>query len=201
MTLLDALSGKTGKLATVADLYQAQGRAGSGRRSGAGASLCSPSRSAPITGIIQARIYAVTPGPVREDKYAAASIRAAGPRSLLRRSGEPAARGCAAEPDLVILFDDSVKGADIRKLVDFGESLGIPVKYVCLLDYSNSRGAVDMGLMPELLPGYRPPDRRACTSMKWWTPDLDVLWVVGANPLEGARRRRAPASWWSRTCS
>jgi NADH-quinone oxidoreductase subunit G len=30
------------------------------------------------------------------------------------------------------------------------------VKYVCLLDYSNSRGASDMGLLPDLLPGYRP---------------------------------------------
>ena len=61
-----------------------------------------------------------------------------------------------AEPELVILFDDSFKGDDVRKLVDFGESLGIPVKYICLVDYSNSRGAVDMGLTPELLPGYKP---------------------------------------------
>jgi NADH-quinone oxidoreductase subunit G len=57
----------------------------------------------------------------------------------------------------VILFDDSVRGGDVRKLVDAGESLGIPVKYICLLDYSNSRGAADMGLMPELcrLPAFR----------------------------------------------
>ena len=32
-----------------------------------------------------------------------------------------------AETELVILFDDSVKGGDVRKLVEFGESLGIPV--------------------------------------------------------------------------
>ena len=46
-----------------------------------------------------------------------------------------------AEPELVILFNDAIKGADVRRLVEFGESLGIPVKYVALVDYSNSRGA------------------------------------------------------------
>ena len=30
------------------------------------------------------------------------------------------------------------------------------MKYVCLVDYSNSRGAIDMGLLPELGPGYQP---------------------------------------------
>jgi NADH-quinone oxidoreductase subunit G len=31
----------------------------------------------------------------------------------------------AAEPELVILFNDSVKGDAVRKLVAFGQSLGI----------------------------------------------------------------------------
>ena len=61
-----------------------------------------------------------------------------------------------AEPELVIVFDDSYKGDELRKLVDFAESLGIPVKFICLVDYANSRGAIDMGLTPELLPGYAP---------------------------------------------
>ncbi len=47
----------------------------------------------------------------------------------------------------------------MRKLVAFGDSLGIPVKYVCLVDYSNSRGASDMGLLPDLGPGYQPGER------------------------------------------
>ena len=67
-----------------------------------------------------------------------------------------------AEPELVILFDDSFKGADIARLVDFGESLGIPVKYICLVDYSNSRGAVDMGLMPDCCPATSRPIARVC---------------------------------------
>ena len=48
-----------------------------------------------------------------------------------------------------------MKGEAVRKLVEFGQSLGIPVKYCALVDYSNSRGAIDMGLVPELLPGYQ----------------------------------------------
>ena len=85
---------------------------------------------------------------MREDKYAAASVRGRDYESLRDK--------LKAEPELVILFDDSYKGDDLRKLVDFGESLGIPVKFVCLVDYANSRGAMDMGLTPELLPGYAP---------------------------------------------
>jgi hypothetical protein len=66
----------------------------------------------------------VTAGPVREDKYAV-------PASMVR--GRNLRNRCAtlqAEPELVILFGDSVKGDAVRKLVAFGESLGIPVKYV-----------------------------------------------------------------------
>jgi hypothetical protein len=96
----------------------------------------------------QAHVYVVTPQAVREDKYAAAS--------RAGRDYESLARQAEAEPELVILFDDSYKGDDLRKLVDFAESLGIPVKFICLLDYANSRGAVDMGVTPELLPGYEP---------------------------------------------
>src|SRR5579863_2760617 len=75
--LLDALSGKTGKLGTVADLYE--------RKAvlvlGADLSLEHPLLSYQIRANYrhhQARIYAVTPGPVREDKYAAASVRGRG---------------------------------------------------------------------------------------------------------------------------
>ncbi len=74
VTLLDALSGKTGKLATVADLYE--------RKAvlvlGADLALEHPLLSYQIRANYrhhQAHVYAVTPRPVREDKYAAASVR------------------------------------------------------------------------------------------------------------------------------
>jgi NADH-quinone oxidoreductase subunit G len=85
----------------------------------------------------------------------------------------------------VILFGDSVKGDVVRRLVAFGESLGIPVSYCALVDYSNSRGAIDMGLVPELLPGYqacRVPGLNLKEMLA--SCDLDAFWVIGANPLK-----------------
>jgi NADH-quinone oxidoreductase subunit G len=75
--------------------------------------------------------------------------------------------------------------------VEFGESLGIPVKYICLVDYSNSRGALDMGVTPELLPGYNPAEQPGMNLDDMLAADLDVLWVVGANPLKNGVLRKA----------
>ena len=131
----------------------------------------------------QARVYVVTPGPVREDKYAAAVVRGTDYESLREKLQK--------EPELVILFDDSYRGEDIRKLVAFGASLGIPVSYVPLVDYSNSRGAIDMGMVPELLPGYKPSGQPGMHVDEMVAGDLDVLWVVGANPFKaGAAAKR-----------
>ncbi len=91
----------------------------------------------------------------------------------------------AAEPELVILFNDSIKGDSVRELVQFAQSLGIPVSYCPLLDYSNSRGAIDMGLVPELLPGYHASGQPGLTVGEMMAAkDLDAVWVVGANPLK-----------------
>lgn len=57
-----------------------------------------------------------------------------------------------AQQDLIIIFGSEVQGADIAALVKFGSALG--AKFICLGDYANSRGAADMGLFPDLLPGY-----------------------------------------------
>src|SRR5580700_4946892 len=148
VTLLDALSeAGQGKLATVADLYE--------RKAflvlGADLALEHPLLSNQMRANYrhhQAHVYAVTAGSVREDKYATATVRGRDYESLREKLQK--------EPELVILFDDSYRGEDIRKLVAFGVSLGIPVQYIPLVDYSNSRGAIDMGLVPELLPGYKP---------------------------------------------
>ena len=99
----------------------------------------------------KAHVYAVTPGPVREDNYAMRCGRGSGEFEALESRRER----LAAQPELVILFGAAIKGEAVAALVAFGDSLGIPVKYVCLVDYSNSRGASDMGLLPDLLPGYR----------------------------------------------
>src|SRR3984957_10338435 len=186
VTLLDELSGKTdASLATVADLYD--------RKAflilGADLALEHPLLSFQIRANYrhhQAHIYVATAEPVREDAYSTLSIRASGLAAL-----EQLRDKLKAEPELVILFDDSFKGADITKLVEVGNSLGIPVKYICLLDYSNSRGAVDMGVTPELLPGYKPTGQAGMRVDEMAAADLSALWVVGANPLKNGAPRKA----------
>jgi NADH-quinone oxidoreductase subunit G len=258
-TLVDALSGTNAKLAKVADLYE--------RKAilvlGADLALEHPLLSYQIRANYrhhQAHVYAVTPGPVREDKYSVASVRVGGPAVKVGGdlgvipgkdagavtsgpgsapvggpgvvpnagaagpgprwepvSGPGAATGnpsgfvhphnvtavpadyfaaldslrekLKAEAELVILFNDAFKGDQVRRLVEFGASLGIPVQYVCLVDYSNSRGAVDMGLTPELLPGFRPSGAPGMRLDEMAGANLDVLWVVGANPLETRQRQ------------
>jgi NADH-quinone oxidoreductase subunit G len=191
VALLDALSGKTGQLATTADLYE--------RKAvlviGADLALEHPLLSFQIRANYrhhQAHVYAVTPGPVREDKYSASSVRVATDTPADYFAALESLRdNLKAEPELVIIFSDALKGTSIRRLVEFGESLRIPVKYICLVDYSNSRGALDMGLTPELLPGYKPSVQPGMSLEEMLAADLDVLWVVGANPLKGAGEKRA----------
>ena len=133
-----------------------------------------------------AHIYTVTPGPVREAKPIAVKSVIAEP------GGEIAALdslrdALKAEPELVILFGDAVKGGAVRQLVAFGDSLGIPVKYIALVDYSNSRGALDMGVLPDLGPGYHGVEQTGLSYDQILSAtDLDAVWVVGANPLKRA---------------
>jgi NADH-quinone oxidoreductase subunit G len=182
--MMSALAGKTNALATTADLYNA-------------ASILviasDLAQQHPLLSFqIRAnwrhhacQVYTVTPGPVREDKYAAKSVRAPEGEELAAVEGLRAELGKAR--DLIILFGDSIRGNAINSLVAFGDSLGIPVRYICLVDYSNSRGASDMGLRPDLLPGYSPVAEPGLSLPEMlMAEDLDVLWVVGANPLKSA---------------
>ncbi len=130
-------------------------------------------------------VYAITPGPVREDNYATTARAEIGKEFEVLEKWR---QQLAQEPELVILFGAAIKGDAIRQLVTFGDSLGIPVKYVCLVEYSNSRGASDMGLLPDLLPGYQPVGNAGfepgLTSDEMLAdPNLEALWVIGANPL------------------
>lgn len=178
----DALSGTNGGLATTEDLYE--------RKAfliiGADLAIEHPFLAFQIRANQRhhgAHVYVITPGAVREDAMAARSIRKARGTEL---QALPELRDAlAAEPELVILFDDSVKGESVRQLVAFGQSLGNAVKYCPLVDYSNSRGAIDMGLVPELLPGYQASGMPGLTVREMIAAqDLDALWVVGANPLK-----------------
>jgi len=168
-TFFDALSGRTDALATTDDLYNAKAVLIVGSDLSQQHPLLAFQARANVRHH-QAHIYTVTSGAVREDAYATASVRGADYESLRGK--------LASESSLVIVFGDALQGDAIRKLVAFGDSLGIPVKYVCLVDYSNSRGAFDMGVIPR--------DGGMSVEQMLAAKDLDVLWVAGANPLKNA---------------
>jgi NADH-quinone oxidoreductase subunit G len=139
-------------------------------------------------------LYTVTPGPVREDSFAYRRVRyeaGADPLAEVKTLGPELAK----EPELVVIFGDEIKGDRLRDLVSWLDSLGIAsLKFVCLVDYANSRGAADMGLIPGLLPGYKPTVEGGLNLAQMLaSEDLDVLWVVGANPLRRAELRSANA--------
>src|SRR5207248_457448 len=131
--LLDAVSSRPGALASTADLYKKKAVL----VIAADLALEQPFLSFQIRANYrhhQVHVYVVTEQPVREDRYATASLR-------IERGGELKAieslrDKLAAEPELVILFGDAIHGDGVRRLVDFGGSLGIPVQYGGLVDYS-----------------------------------------------------------------
>jgi len=58
------------------------------------------------------------------------------------------------ESDTVIVFGDEIRGMDVADLVRWGLALPGRTQFVPLGDYANSRGASDLGLLPDVLPGY-----------------------------------------------
>jgi NADH-quinone oxidoreductase subunit G len=110
-----------------------------------------------------------------------------------------------AESDVAIVFGSGISGAAIANLVAFGSKLPGRTRYMALGDYANSRGAADMGVLPDRLPGYAYLDAKAALESleRHWgaklstkpglttpqmveaaqTGKLAALYVVGANPL------------------
>jgi NADH-quinone oxidoreductase subunit G len=105
-----------------------------------------------------------------------------------------------SEQNLLIIFGSEIRGSAVASLATFGSA--IPgAKFICLADYANSRGAADMGLYPDLLPGYHPIAAGGQLDKEWAdiprTAGLDLpgmieaaksgklkaLYVVGSNPV------------------
>ncbi|HZT72059.1 MAG TPA: NADH-quinone oxidoreductase subunit NuoG [Terriglobales bacterium] len=109
------------------------------------------------------------------------------------------------ESNVVIIFGSELRGDDIRALVALGGRLAGQTRYIGLADHSNSHGAADMGLYPDLLPGYESVSDAAARGRfeaLWGARlpaeaglnqremaealdrgELAALYVVGANPL------------------
>jgi NADH-quinone oxidoreductase subunit G len=108
--------------------------------------------------------------------------------------------------DLVILFGAAVLGATVRDVVAVGAKLTGRIRVMALGDYANSRGAADMGVLPDRLPGYAAlsdasarakfgklwggeiPDKPGMTARAMMEAaaagKLKALYVVGANPVK-----------------
>ncbi len=102
------------------------------------------------------------------------------------------------EQSLVMIFGQEYQGEAVQPLIEWGLKRG-NVRFAYLGDHSNSRGAADMGLFPDLLPGYVPvtepgafteyaglPEkpgknlRQICeTAAKG---EMGAMLIVGANP-------------------
>jgi NADH-quinone oxidoreductase subunit G len=110
-----------------------------------------------------------------------------------------------AEEELLVLIGSNIRGGDLKRLLAFGTTMPNR-KFALLSDYANSRGAADMGLLPDMLPGYTPigPVDTESSGSKMiteygspTTPGLDMLeifdaaakgelsalYVVGSNPI------------------
>jgi NADH-quinone oxidoreductase subunit G len=105
-----------------------------------------------------------------------------------------------AEQELIIIFGSELRGGHIKTLIDVG--LGQGAKFLCLGDYANSRGAADMGLYPDMLPGYAPVASATKFHADWADAipqtaglnllqmvdaakegKLQALYIVGSNPI------------------
>jgi NADH-quinone oxidoreductase subunit G len=171
----------------------------------------------------QARIYVANHNPIKLTRQAKASLVIpqdgyAGLIQFLAGNDQALAlpetaaefrEAIRKEESLLIVFGSEYRGRDIEALVQFG--LTLPnTKFAALGDYVNSRGASDMGLLPDLLPGYVPVASPSQFATEYaglpGKPGLDLiemfdaaaagnlaaLYIVGSNPV--ARYGVSPAT-------
>ena len=105
-----------------------------------------------------------------------------------------------AEESLLVIFGEEYRGAALEALVKWGLARE-NVTFAYLGDYANSRGAADMGLYPDLLPGYVPVTAPGVFAEEYpnfaikpgldaaqildaaGRGDLGALYVVGSDPI------------------
>jgi NADH-quinone oxidoreductase subunit G len=109
--------------------------------------------------------------------------------ALLDMGTTDLSKGVLAEESLVVVIGDECRGQAMADLIAWGLKRGT-VRFALLGDYANSRGAADMGVSPDLLPGYEPvtaPGKTVQQMIEAATGgSLGALLVMGANPLAKA---------------
>ena len=151
----------------------------------------------------RARLYIANSKPIKLLRQAKASLDLPSGYNILAAklsSGETEfAKAIAAEQSLIVIFGQEFRGKAIAELLAWGlKREGVSFAY--LGDHSNSRGAADMGLFPDFLPGYIPvaapgafaeysnlPNAPGKTLQQMFdastNADLAALLIVGDNPV------------------
>jgi len=131
------------------------------------------------------------------DGYAALAAYMGGSNAILKDATFREA--VLAEDSLLVVFGQEYRTAQVAELVNWGLQLG-NVRFAFLGGYANSRGAADMGLLPDQLPGYVPVTATGAFAEYPGLPaapgktlteifdaagkgDLGALLVVGADPV------------------
>ena len=152
----------------------------------------------------RARLYVANAKPIKLERQAKATLGLPpdGYKDLpafLDAADADFSKAVLAEESLVVIFGQEYRGESVESLVEWGLKRG-SVRFAFLGDHANSRGAADMGLLPDLLPGYVPvaaPGVFAEYPGLSVTPgkalpeifaaagrgELGALLVVGANPV------------------
>jgi NADH-quinone oxidoreductase subunit G len=154
-----ALAGTTGKTASLRDISTACAVLLVG---------CDPTHEHPLLAWLlrtnvrlnRARLYVANARRIKLERQAKATfdISKTGYNSLasyLAAGESEFSKAILAEPSLVVIFGQEFRGNAVNDLVAWGLKRE-NVKFAYLGDYANSRGAADMGLFPDLLPGYVP---------------------------------------------
>jgi len=108
-----------------------------------------------------------------------------------------------SEANLIVIFGSEIRGNAVASLVNFAGAIQ-GAKVIALADYANSRGAADMGVYPDLLPGYHGVSSTSPYQAEWSglprekgltlpemvesakAGNLKGFYVVGANPVGGS---------------
>ena len=214
VSLASALQGTTGRFASQRDIASAPGVLLVGG---------DPTNQAPLTAwnlrtnirLNKARLYVANTDEIKLRRQANAFVQiapfaygnfvsylagddnAASAASLVAQADELSdfRSGVQCEENLIVLVGNELRDGELARLINTLPN----AKFACLADYANSRGASDMGLLPDLLPGYQPLTGSALTS-EYNSPsatgldmlamfdaananNLAALYVVGSNPV------------------
>ena len=153
----------------------------------------------------RARLYIANSQAIKLERQAKAAVLLpeggyASLTAYLETSNSDFSKTVLAEESLVVIFGQEYRGKAVESLVAWGLKRG-NVRFAFLGDHANARGAADMGVLPDLLPGYVPVSAPGAFAAEYpglpaepgrslpemfaaaGKGELGALLVMGANPV------------------